>query len=221
MTEHNIGFASILLDFGICKICADDKVINAVPVYIASTGHGPTSVVTCRTTVDDKACAATATGQACEIKACCEVLNQLTFIIMGAFAEYNIALARIRLVIWISLTCADDQIVNAVAVDVAGTGNGLADFVPCCTTVDDKACAAIATGQACEIKAAIKSTGLAEHNIACTGIHIVANISPWRPDDEVIDAISIHITGTGHGHATVVTCRDSVDDKACAAIAGG
>ena len=114
---NDIGFASIIA-VGISLWRPDDQVIISIVIDIPCTGYRISAFVVSIDAVDDKAVAAIKTGQ---LNLSTKGIYQEAIFIMGSFAEHDIGFAGI-VVIGTRIRRPDDQIINAVTVDIACTG---------------------------------------------------------------------------------------------------
>ncbi len=92
----------------------------------------------------------------------------------------------------------DDKVVEAVAVDVPGGGNRNAGIIVRIRAVDHEA--ADAGGDVHEIDRRTESASVAEYHIAVAGFDAGARrragaIATGCPDDEVVEAVAIDISG--------------------------
>jgi len=108
----------------------------------------------------------------------------------------------------------DDQVGQAVAIDVAGRGDTKAAAVTRTLSVDHEA--AVAIGDCREVDG--RAAGLAEDDIAAPGIAASRGVAVGRSDDQVGQAVAIDVAGRGHTIAAEVKRTLTVDDEAAVAI---
>ena len=164
---------------------ANDQIAKAIAIHIAGAGHVGAAAVVGGGTIDHKAAAAGGDGG--KIKRC-----------RAGFAEHHVGAAGIRASGGIAFRSADDQVSEAIAVDIAGTGN--ADKVAVASALASDREPANAVADVIEIN--WRGGGFAED-------HITEPDGVGRRDganNEICKAIAIHIAGTGDtGAAAVVT----------------
>jgi hypothetical protein len=114
----------------------------------------------------------------------------------------------------VAIRCADDQIGEAVAVDVAGSGHAAAAVVAGALAVDDEA--AVAGGDRRQLDGA--AAALAEDQIAAPGVGAMRRMAIVRPDDQVGEAVAVEVAGRRDTVATGVVGTLAVDDEAAAAV---
>jgi hypothetical protein len=85
--------------------------------------------------------------------------------------------------------CADDQIVDPVAVDVAGAGDALACLIEGLVALNDESVAGGKTGQ---IDIGARRAQLAEDDIGLPGV-AAGEVAAGRADNEVVDAVAIDV----------------------------
>ena len=113
-------------------------------------------------------------------------------------AEHHVAVASLDpcIVGTVALNNSDDEVVEAVAVDVAGRGHRPAGEITLVLAVDDEA--AVAGRDGGEVDRGLNSDrGLAEHHVAVARLltGIVGATSTHGPDDEVVEAIPVDVAG--------------------------
>ena len=113
----------------------------------------------------------------------------------------------------IVIRCPYNQVRQAVTVDVAGTGNGVAAVVIDRFAGNRKA--------ACTQAGKVDRLGvirLAKDHIAATSIRGAAGIITNRPHNQVRQAVTVDVAGTRDGEAAVITERFSVNHKAACTV---
>ena len=123
-------------------------------------------------------------------------------------AKHHVALAGIV----IGGRRSDDQITDAVVIDVPGAGDAVAADVTQIDAVEAKAVVAIKVRK---IEACPEALA-AEHHIALAAIAIGIG----SPDDHIIDTVAIDVAGARDREAAPVASIDAVDAEAIAAVEG-
>src|SRR5262245_33752657 len=107
-------------------------------------------------------------------------------------AEHDVAVARTGACVARTVTavCPDDQVVEAVAVDVAGRGYGLAGPIVRILAMDDEA--AVTGRDHGEVDRRPKAGSLAEHHVAVARIAagVGRTVAAVCPDDEIVEAVA-------------------------------
>ncbi len=107
----------------------------------------------------------------------------------------------------------DDQVGQAVAVDIACADNAVAAPVIPSLAVDYKA-----AGVGCDCGQVDRAApALTEHHVAAPGPIPSGGIASVRPDDQVRQPVAVDVPGAGNTIATVVTPALAVDDEAAGA----
>ena len=112
---------------------------------------------------------------------------------------------------------ADDQVGEAVAVDVAGRGDREAAVVTGRHAAELEAVGAVEGG---EVEVGGEARGLAEHHVARPGIGSV-RIGTAGADDQVVEAVAIDVAGRGDREAALVIGRHAAELEAVGAVEGG
>ena len=110
---------------------------------------------------------------------------------------------------------ADDQVVEAVAVDVARRGDGKPAPVKGIDAVEAEAVRAV---ERREVEARRKPRRLAEHDVALAGIGVRAWVAAKGADDDVGEAVAVDVPGRGDGATAKVTRIDAVEAEAVRAV---
>ena len=137
----------------------------------------------------------------------------------SAATEDDIGLASVVSAI-VAAISPDDQIVDAIAIDVAGVGDAAPGLIVCRIALDDEAVAGRQGGQIDYLPSAdidAEASGATEDNIglACVDAAIVATA---RADDQIVDAITVDVTRVGDAAPRLIVRRIPLNDEA---IAGG
>src|SRR5262245_51497627 len=115
-------------------------------------------------------------------------------------AEHDVAVARIVACVAraVALHSPDDEVVEAVAVDVAGRRYRIAGLVVRVLAMDDEA--AVAGRDRGEVDLRRKARGFAEHHVAVARkvAGVAGAIAKVCPDDEVVEAVAVDVTRRGH-----------------------
>ena len=114
-------------------------------------------------------------------------------------AEHHVAGARIGACVAgaIAVPGPDDEVVEAVTVDVAGRGDRNAGLIVRVLAVDDES--AVAGRDRGEVDLGREARGLAEHHVAVARIVacVAGAIAAKCPDDEVVEAVAVDVAGRG------------------------
>jgi hypothetical protein len=114
-----------------------------------------------------------------------------------ARAEQNVAVARIDAGVAgaVAEPCPDDEVVEAVAVDVTRRGDRNAGLVVHVLAMDDEA--AVAGRDRGEVDLGREARGLAEHHVAIarTFAGVAGSVAKGCPDDEVVEAVAVDVAG--------------------------
>ena len=131
-------------------------------------------------------------------------------------AEHHEAVARLLtgIVGATSTHGSDDEVVEAIAVDVAGRGHRPAGEIALVLAVDHEAAGAGRDHGKVDLRG--KAGRLAEDNIAVARkwARVEGAITKFCPDDEVIEAIAVDVTGGGDRPAGSVVRVLAMDDEA-------
>ena len=201
LAEHHVAAAGIrAADVGIAALGAYDQVHQAVAVDVAGRGHAGPTLVAGALAVDDKAAAAGGHRREFHRRS-------------ARLAEHHEAAARVCAVGLVAFDGGDDEVGQAVAVDVARTSQPVATFVGGALAIDDEAAGAGAHGR--EVHS--PRPCLAEHQVAAAGIHAACWICPVGADEHIGQAVAVHIAGVGHPKAAVVTGVFAIDHEAAGA----
>ena len=204
-TKHQVAFARAALAPRISEPCADDHVVDAVAVHVPRGARGHSAIVTRINAVDDEAVGPV---KARELETGAEARG---------LTEHHEVLARIGPAARITVICADDQVSDAVAVNVARVAHRPADGVVHINAVDDEAVGAI---QARELEAGAEARGLAEHHVVFAGVFPAVRRSMPRADDHVVDTVAVHVPRGAHRPAAIVLRIDAIDGEAIIAVEG-
>ena len=127
--------------------------------------------------------------------------------------EYHVAAAG-SVAVGIGAQSADDQVVHAIAVDIAGGADREAGKITRRLAVEHKAVAAIKAGQ---WQRRAEPGGFAEHHVAASGITAVC-IGNKSADDQVVDAIAVDVAGGADRGARIIIRRLAVEHEAVRAV---
>ena len=200
--EIDIGGAGIAA-IGVSVRGADDEVGEAIAIRIAGRGYGGTRFVTGRDAIEPEAAGAIQTRE--------RDRGGKT----AGLAEEHIAGAGIAFAIRVGLIGADDEVIIAIAIHIAGRGHGSAALVAGRNAIKPEAVAAIQAGK---VERGGEAGGIAEDHIAGAGIAFAIRVGLIGADDHVSIAIAIHIAGRGCGPAQAVIRRNAIEPEAVAAI---
>ena len=199
LAEHHIGGARIAAaEVGFRG--ADDQVGIAVAIDVAGGSDRQAGLVAGVLAANHEAAAAG--GDVCQADRAAATA--------GA-AEHHVAVAGIGLGIGrrVAKVRADDQVVEAVAVQVADGGHRAADLVTGIAAADDKAAAA---GGDIGKRQIDKAAGAAEHHIGGA-----AALHADGADDQVVEAVAVEIASRCQRGARAVAVDAAVDDEAAGA----
>ena len=134
-------------------------------------------------------------------------------------AEHHVAGARMVAAV-VGTVCAlrpDNQVGEAVAVDVAGRGHRLAGYIVRTFAMDDEA--AVARGDGGEIDLRSKAAGVAEHHVsvACLVTCVAGAVGDQSPDENVIEAVAVDVAGRRDRIAGPIARILAMDDEATVA----
>jgi hypothetical protein len=110
--------------------------------------------------------------------------------------------------------CPDDEIVEAVAVDVAGRGYRNAGEIVHILAMDHES--AVAGRHRGEVDLRRKARGLAEHHVAVArlDVRIASAIAKRCPNDKVVKAVAVDVAGRRHRKAGLIAHIRAMDDEA-------
>ena len=134
-------------------------------------------------------------------------------------AEHHVAVARTfaRVAGAIAIKCPDDEVVETVAIDVAGRGCGIAGGVARILAMDDEF--AVAGRDRGEVDLGREARGLAEHHVAvastCAGV--AGAVAKGCPDDEVVEAVAVDVAGRRYPDAGNIGGVLAMDDESAVA----
>ena len=198
--KDHIGAACVGAGGWIAEISADDQIRQPVTVDITSGGNAVAAEVARGLAIDDKAAVA-----------CCDG-GEVDGGGVG-FAEDHIGapgtLARCR----IAFEGTNDQISEAIAVDITGGGDPMAVAVARALPIDDEAASACCDGG--EIDGG--DVGFAEDHIEATGVGARFRVAETSAHEEIREAIAVDIAGTGAAATAFVENGFTIDDEAAVA----
>src|SRR5262249_23490298 len=112
---------------------------------------------------------------------------------------------------WVGAVRADDDVIEAIAVDVAGRSDATARIIP---RIDPVELEAVRPVQGRKFKDCRKPTGLAEHDVARAGVLIPSWICAVGADYDIIECVAVHIPHGGDTETAEIKCIDAVQDEA-------
>src|SRR5262245_26754962 len=182
---------------------ADDQVVEAIAVDVAGRRHRAAREIDRILAVNDEAAIAGRHGGEVDLGGEARGL-----------AEHHVAVARTVPCISgpLGKHCPDDEVGEAVAVDVAGRGYRPAGLIGRVLAVDNEAAVA---GDRGEVDLRRKARGLAEHNVAVPRkvAGVAGPVAPRSPDDEVVEAVAVDVPGRRDRAAGLITSILAVDDE--------
>src|SRR5262245_46025660 len=211
MAEHHVAGARMLAGVArpIATKCPDDDVVEAVAIYVASRGYRTAGFIARLLAMDDEAAVAGRNGG--EVDLCRKG---------ASMAKYDIAVARIVACVGgaVGVECPNEEVVEAIAIDVAGRGHRLAGVIARVLAMDDEAPGAGRDHG--EVDFGREAGGLAEHYVAVAGIGACVSgaVAPICSDDHVVEAVAVDVAGRGYRIAREVIDLLAMDDEA--AVAG-
>ena len=116
----------------------------------------------------------------------------------GAAASGRIAFRR-----------SDDQVGEAVAVDIAGARHAVTAVVERTLAIDDEAAGACRNRRQVDRR----GSGLAEHDVASARGGAAGWVTLGRPDNEVGEPVAVDIAGTRHAEAAGIAQALAVDHE--------
>ena len=132
-------------------------------------------------------------------------------------AEHDVTLAGTVIPAGIGDRSADDEVGEAVAVDVPGPGDrGAAEVV----AIDAVEAEAVGAVEGREVEAGAEPRGSAEHDVSSRRPK-PARVSAESTDDDVGEAVAVDVTGPGDGATAVIACVDAVEPEAVGAVEVG
>ena len=203
LAEHHIARPGIA-PVRIGAVGADDQVGEAVAVDVARRGDRDAAEVAGRHAAELEAVGAVEGG---EIEVGAEARG---------LAEHHVARAGMAAV-RIGPEGADDQVGEAVAIDVAGRGDRAAAVVAGRHAAELEAVRAVEGG---EVEIGAEARGLAEHHIARPGVASV-RIGVVGADDQVGEAVAVDVAGRGDRAAALVAGRHAAELEAVGAVERG
>ena len=193
------------------QVGPDDDVVEAVAIDVPGGGHRSAGAIVRIRAVDDEA--ANPRSNVHEIngrrKARPAAEHHIAVAGIGARARCRAGTVGKR--------CPDDDVVEAVAIDVPGGGHRKAGPIVRIHALDHEA--ANPRSNVHEINGRRKARLAAEHHIAVAGLQTRARcragtVGKYRPDDEVVEAVAIDVPGGGHRKAGQVEFINPVDHEA-------
>ena len=112
----------------------------------------------------------------------------------------------------------DDDVGDAVAVDVAGAAHRDAGIVPTADAVEDEAVGAV---EIRELKAGREPATASEDHVAGALVAHAPRIDIGRAYDHVVDAVAVDVARRAHRGANAIARIDAVDDEAVVTVEPG
>src|SRR5262245_58802384 len=210
LAEHHVAVACIgaCVAGAIAAVCSDDDVVEAVAVDVAGGGYRIAGEVIDLLAMDDEAPVAGRDRGEIDLRRKA-----------AGVAEHDIAVAGRGACVAgaIPTKCPDDQVVEAVTVDVA-RGNRTTGYIAAILAMDEEA--AVAGRDRGEVDLRRKAASVTEHHVAVTreDAGVAGAIAVASPDDEVVKAVAVDVTGRGYRKAGLIRRLLAMDDEA--AVAG-
>ena len=117
----------------------------------------------------------------------------------------------------VTVGCPDDDVVQAVTVDVAGRTDGDTGIGHRMGTFDDHPCRAV---QGREIQAGLEAAAVAEYQIGLAGFVAGTRIGARRTNQEVVVAVTVDVAGRTDGKTGVIVHVRPLEDKPVTAVEG-
>ena len=178
LAEDDIGFAGVRAAI-VATGSPDDDVVEAVAIDIARRGDAATRQVACCIALDDEP---VCRGEGGEID-----IGE-----PGRLAEDDIGFAGVGAAI-VATGRANDDVVEAVTVDIACGRDAASEGIECGIALDDEAQARGERGQV-DIGVEELASSPAEDDIGLAGV-AAAIVAERRADDDVVKAVAIDIAG--------------------------
>ena len=207
LAEHHVAVArsGACVAGAVGPLCSDDQVVEAVAVDVAGRGDRSAGEVIDFLAMDDEA------DRTARERGEVDLGRKGT-----GLAEHHIAVAGRGACVAgaIAALCPDDQVVEAVAVDVAAEDTEPTGYIAAILAMDDEA--AVAGRDRGEVDLGRKAGGLAEHHIAVAreDAGVAGAIAVGSPDDEVVEAVAVDVAGRGDRIAGVIARVLAMDDEA-------
>ena len=198
--EHHVALTG---EVAVAIRRADDEIADAVTVHVPRRADREAARVERIDAVDGEAVGAV---ESAKIEGGAEV---------GLGAEHHVALTRAGSSAGIGLGRADDEIADAVAVHVSRRAHRLAAQVARVAALN---AVAVAPVKGIQFDRRAKARRRPEYHIALAGTGLAAWISEEGADDQVIDAVAVHVARTIHRVATVVIGIDTVNDETVGSV---
>ncbi|HMM68185.1 MAG TPA: hypothetical protein PKC03_14705 [Dokdonella sp.] len=199
MSEHDIAPARIVA-FRERIDRADDQIVETVMVDVACSGNRSATEVVTGCTIHAEPVASV---QRAERDICRKTVAAKHDITAAAAGSIGIGKRR-----------ANEKIIEAVAIDIAGAGDRITTPVESGRAGQAKSVAAIKRRQ---IKAGDKTTDPAEYHEAATA-ETPVRVGEWRADQQIGDAIAVDIACTGYRQAGGIADGFAVETKPVAAV---
>ena len=111
---------------------------------------------------------------------------------------------------------ADDDVVEAVGVDIAGGANGMRGESEEFGSAEG---VAVGSVEVEEFEIGGEAAGLTEYEIGHAGVGIESVVGPLGANEQIVEAIAIVVTGEGGGVPGLVVGKDAADDDSFGAVA--
>ena len=190
--EHDIGLAGVLAPGRIGIEGTDDQIRPPVAVQVAGRGDRPARVIPGVHARDGEA---VGPAEGAKVEGRAETAHA---------PEHDKGLAGIGPPARIALGGPDDQIVDAVAVDVSRRRDGIAAPVGCIGPEDGEA---VGPGQPGHVELGGEPAGPAEHHIAGSRVCLGTAVRFPRAEDQVVEAVTVDVARGRDGEAEPVSRR--------------
>ena len=187
--EHDIGGAAVEKARAVVVVSADDHIVEAVAVDVAGSRHREAGIIARRLTDDLEAAGARRNGA--------EVDRRQA----RSGAEQDIGRTGIGAAGVVVERRRDDDVGETVAIDVASRGDRISRQVV--GRLADELEAAGAVRDVGKVDGR-RRRRRAEHDVGRAGIRVSAEIITVCPDDDVGEAVAVHIAGRGDPAAGLV-----------------
>ena len=172
--------------------CADDQIVDAIAIDVTRAAHRPAGNVQSRGALDGQI------GVSGEVDGHRKAL-------IGA--EHHVAGAGTVAAVRGGVRHADDQIIDAIAVDVARAADRAAGFVKSRGALDGQ------VGVAREVDGRRKALIAAEHHVAGAGKVTAIRVGSSGADDHIVDAIAVDVARATDREAGKVNRSGALDSQ--------
>ena len=134
MAKHHITGSGKIVSIGVSTVCADDEVVESITVDVSGPTYRTTREIICSHAIDRETITAIKVS---EVEGGGEAVLA---------TEYHITSSGRSVSIGVGTVCADNEVINAITVDVPGSTYRKTRSVLCGHAVNRKAVSAIKGG---------------------------------------------------------------------------